>query len=64
MLFFRNKMEVTKSKYYFENPFYSVFIRVFVYFDWHTLLFILNPFSKEKGFTEKGCSFLGFFTTS
>nr|QNO57419.1 hypothetical protein FKKJMMIK_00017 [Methanosarcinales archaeon ANME-1 ERB7] len=30
MLFFRNKMEVTKSKYYFENPFYSGFILVFV----------------------------------
>jgi len=28
------------------------------------LLFVLNPFSKEKGFTEKGGSFLGFFTTS
>ncbi|MGB3458644.1 MAG: TMEM165/GDT1 family protein [Halobacteriota archaeon] len=30
MLFFRNKKEVTKSKYYFENPLYSGFILVFV----------------------------------
>ncbi|MEA2051485.1 MAG: hypothetical protein U9O90_01495 [Euryarchaeota archaeon] len=26
-------------------------------------LFVLNPFSKEKGFIEKGGSFFGLFTT-
>ncbi len=29
-LIFRNKGEVTKSKYHFENPFYSGFILIFV----------------------------------
>ncbi len=29
-LIFRNKREVTKSKYHFENPFYSGFILIFV----------------------------------
>jgi putative Ca2+/H+ antiporter (TMEM165/GDT1 family) len=29
-LIFRNKREVTKTKYHFENPFYSGFILIFV----------------------------------
>ena len=63
-LIFRNKREENHSKYHFENPFYSGFILIFVYINGRSLLFVLNPFSKEKGFTEKGGSFLGLFTTS
>ncbi len=47
-LIFRNKREVTKSKYHFENPFYSGFI----------LIFVSDKVNRETITTIAGISFI------